>query len=57
MIGLNHSRKINGTWHEGDKTPREYFPVGVSRDVGLLALGWAASRAEERGFDIRRNVR
>lgn len=48
MIDMNHSGKVNGPGHEGDKIPREYFPVGVSRNFGLLDLGWAGSRVEDK---------
>lgn len=50
MRSLNHSRKINGTGHEGGKTPREYFPVVGSRDAGLLDLGWQGK--EQRSEDL-----
>lgn len=40
-------RKNYGAGHEGAKTPREYFPIAVSRNGGQTDSGWAGSRAEE----------
>lgn len=48
---VNRFEPVPGTGHEGDKTPREYFPVGVSR-VLLDCWTWDGQDQELRSKDF-----